>query len=83
MVDLGEGPGTPPLCWVGSIRLCRHNFEHNAISGTVGIMLAQYCLIFLQHNAVVSKNSEKCMQSLPATHSGMYKVGKGGNILVT
>ena len=22
------------------------------------------------------------MQSLPATHSGMHKVGKGGNILV-
>ena len=23
------------------------------------------------------------MQSLPGTHSGMYQVGKGGNILVT
>ena len=29
------------------------------------------------------KNCEKCMQSLPATYSRMYKVDKSGNILVT
>ena len=41
VVDLGEGPGTPPpLFWVGSVGLGRPNFEHNAISGTVGMMLA-------------------------------------------
>ena len=42
VVDLGEGPGTTPapLFWVGSVGLDWHNFEHNAISGTVGIMLA-------------------------------------------
>ena len=42
VVDLGEGPGTlTPLFWVESVGLGRHNFEHNAISGTVGIMLAE------------------------------------------
>ena len=49
---------------VGSVGLCRHNFEHNTISGArhnAGIIL-----IFFQHNAVVSGNSEKYMQILPA-----------------
>ena len=40
-------------------------------------------LIFLQHNAVVSENCEKCMQILPATRSRMYKVDKSGNSLLT
>ena len=32
VVDLGVGPGTlPPLFWVGSVEIGRHNFEHNAI----------------------------------------------------
>ena len=35
-----RGAWDPPLFWVGSVGLCRHNFEHQAISGTVGIMLA-------------------------------------------
>ena len=32
--------GSPPLFWVGSVGLGRHNFEYNTISGTVGVMLA-------------------------------------------
>ena len=49
---------------VGSVGLCRHNFEHNTISGASGIINAGILLIFLQYNAVVSENYEKCMQHL-------------------
>ena len=45
---------------------------------------ADIILIFLQYNAFVSENYDKCMQILPATHSRMYyKVDKSGNILGT
>ena len=40
-------------------------------------------LIFLQYNAVVSENCEKCMQILPATPARMYKVDKSANLLGT
>ena len=63
---------------LGSVGLCRHNFEHNTISGASGIIL-----IFLQHNAVFSENCEKCMQILPATPARMFKVDKSANILGT
>ena len=41
-------------------------------------------LIFLQHNAVVSENCERCMQILPATSALeyiMYKVDESGNYI--
>ena len=54
---------------LGSVGLCRHNFEHNtmyiwSIKHNAGIIL-----IFLQHNAVISENYEKCLKILPATRS--------------
>ena len=37
--------------------------------------------IFLQHNAVVCENCEKCMQTLIVTRSRMYKLDKSGKRL--
>ena len=44
---------------------------------------ADIILIFLEHNASVSENCERCMQTLLATRSRyrMYEVDKSGNIL--
>ena len=44
---------------------------------------ADIILIFLQYNAVVSENCEKCMQILPTTPARMYKVDNNANILGT
>ena len=46
------------------------------VNGASGIMLASIILIFLEHNASVSEDCERCMQILPATRSRMYKVDK-------
>ena len=55
---------------------------HNVISGALRHN-AGIILIFLQHNAVVSENCDKCRQILPATRSRIYEVDKSGNILGT
>ena len=60
---------TPDL---GSVGLCRHNFEYIwSIRHNAGI---------IQHNAFVSENCEKCMKLSPATPS---KLDKSVNRLVS
>ena len=53
---------------VASVGLCRHNFEHNTISGASGIIKVGIILIFLQYNAVVSETVRSvckfCLQQL-------------------
>ena len=80
----GEAWGTlPSLVLVGSVGLCRHNFDGMYYIWCIRPN-ADIILIFLPHNALVSENYDKCMQIVPATHSRMYyKVDKGGNILGT
>ena len=57
---------------VGSVGLCRHDFEPDTI--------CWHKTNILQHNAVVSENCEKCIQILPAPRCQQL-VDKSGNIL--